>query len=438
MKKKKKNINWRRTLKNNGYMLGLIWEACPSLLIAQVINVALNAVSSFLMTTYLYQYALNALFDGTEIRQIVMKVIGLILFSIGTDVVHSAITQYFALKRPMVSAYIQELLQTKAAEVDIACFEDPAFYDTYVKATREAVDLPFKVMQNMRNILWGVMYIGAIVTWIATIDPIFILLALIPLVHRFLVGSRCNRVQYAYSMENEEVARKRDYVRRTFYLNDFSKEMRLTNMWQVMFGRMRESAVEMKALVEKYGYKLMWMNFSFDLVMEWAVYIGSIALAGFNTLVRKTMLAGDCFVVLNGVSSIAQNAGYLGNFVLRLDELSMYIGNVREFLDYEIRITEDETAPEAPVPEVLELKHVSFHYGNQPDLVLKHIDLTIRAGEKIAIVGHNGAGKTTLIKLLQRLYDPTEGEILLNGEDIRKYRLSTYRKRFGTVFQDYG
>ena len=438
MKKDKKKFNWTRTLKNNVYMLGLIRKACPVLMVTLVTRTVLNVAREFLMTTYLYQYALNALINGTEIRQIVVKVVGLIIFSICSDIVNDVIYLYEARKRPLVTAYIQGMLQTKAAQADLACFEDPDFYDTYVKATREASDLPFNVLNNVRNMMYSFLYIGAVVTLIATIDPIFILLALIPLLHRLLLGSRCNRIQYEYNMENEEVARKRDYVRRTFYLNDFSKEMRLTGMWRVMFGRMRESVAEMKELVDRYGYKLMWYNFSFDLVMEWAVYIGSIALAGFKTLVKKTMLVGDCFVVLNGVSSIAQSAGYLGNFILRLDEHSMYIGNVCQFLDYEIQITEDENAPEAPVPESLELKAVSFRYRDGAEPVLKNINLAIRAGEKIAIVGHNGAGKTTLVKLLQRFYDPSEGEICLNGEDIRQFRLSTYRNRFGTVFQDYG
>jgi ATP-binding cassette subfamily B protein len=87
--------------------------------------------------------------------------------------------------------------------------------------------------------------------------------------------------------------------------------------------------------------------------------------------------------------------------------------------------------------EKLELKNMTFGYEGQATPALSNVNLTVNVGEKIAIVGHNGAGKTTLIKLLQRLYDPNEGEILLNGENIKNYRLSSYRNLFGTVFQDY-
>lgn len=85
----------------------------------------------------------------------------------------------------------------------------------------------------------------------------------------------------------------------------------------------------------------------------------------------------------------------------------------------------------------LEFKNVSFHYPNNEELVLKNITAKIHVGRKMAIVGKNGSGKSTFIKLLCRLYDPTEGEILLNGIDIRKYDYDEYRQIFGVVFQDF-
>ena len=155
------------------------------------------------------------------------------------------------------------------------------------------------------------------------------------------------------------------------------------------------------------------------------------------TLVKKTMLIGDCFVIINSISNIASSINYAGNVFLRLDENSLYVDNLKAFLEYEIKIPEDESAPDVPRMETLSLKNVSFSYTERGERVLSDVNLTFKAGERIAIVGHNGAGKSTLIKLLLRFYDPTEGEILLNGESIKNYRLSSYRGLYGTVFQDY-
>ena len=434
---KKKRINWKRTFKNNGYMLGLIFKACPGVLILSLISTVLGAVNSFLLNTYLYQYALNALQEGKELKVILITLGCMFGYSVLYMLFKSISSCYLELKHPKVEAYIQNLLQKKAAQVDLACFESSAFYDTYVKAMGDATGRAYTVMNNILDVVWIIINVAAVGTLIITIDPIFLIIAFLPFLCTLLIGKRRNRLKYDYSMRNREVERQRDYVRRTFYLNDFSKEMRLTEMWKVMYKRMNSSISEMKEIVNKYGYKMMFFRYLFDFIFDVVVYSGSVVLAAFKTLVAKNMLLGDCFVVINSITNIASSVNYMGNVFFKLDENSLYVDNLRDFLEYEVRIAENESAPDVPAFERLELKNMTCSYEGQEKPALSNVNLTVNASEKIAIVGHNGAGKTTLIKLLQRLYDPNEGEILLNGENIKNYRLSSYRNLFGTVFQDY-
>ena len=436
-KQKKKKIDWNRTFKNNGYMLALIIKACPGVPILALISTVLGSVHSFLLNTYLYQYALNALQEGKELNIILITLGCMFGYSILYMLFQSISSCYFELKYPKVEAYIQNLLQKKAVEVDLACFENSAFYDTYVKATDEATNRAYAVMNNILDVIWITINVAAVGTLIVTIDPIFLLLAFLPFLCTLLIGKKRNRIRYDYNMRNKEVARQRDYVRRTFYLNDFSKEMRLTEMWKVMYKRMHSSISEMKEIVNKYGYKMMFFRYLFDFVFDIVVYSGTIVLAAFKTLVSKSILLGDCFVVINSISNIAGGVNYMGDVFFKLDENSLYVDNLRDFLEYEVHIAEDENAPVVSSFQKLELKNMTFGYEGQSKPALSNVNLTVNVGEKIAIVGHNGAGKTTLIKLLQRLYDPSEGEILLNGENIKNYRLSSYRNLFGTVFQDY-
>ena len=436
-KQKKKKIDWKRTFKNNGYMLGLIIKACPGVPILALISTVLGSVHSFLLNTYLYQYALNALQEGKELRIILITLGCMFGYSVLYMLFGSISSCYFELKYPKVEAYIQNLLQKKAVEVDLACFESSAFYDTYVKATSEATDRAYTVMNNILDVIWITIEVVAVGTLIITIDPIFLILAFLPFLCTLLIGKKRNRLKYDYNMRNKEVARQRDYVRRTFYLNDFSKEMRLTEMWKVMYKRMHSSISEMKEIVNKYGYKMMFFRYLFDFIFDVVVHSGTIVLAAFKTLVAKNMLLGDCFVVINSISNIAGSVNYMGDVFFKLDENSLYVDNLRDFLEYEVHIAEDENAPVVPSFQKLELKNMTFGYEGQEKPALTNVNLTVNIGEKIAIVGHNGAGKTTLIKLLQRLYDPSEGEILINGENIKNYRLSSYRNLFGTVFQDY-
>lgn len=436
-KQKKKRIDWKRTFKNNGYMLGLIIKACPIVPILALISTVLGSAHSFLLNTYLYQYALNALQEGKELKIILITLGCMFGYSILYMLFRSISSCYFELKYPKVEAYIQNLLQKKAVEVDLACFESSAFYDTYVKATSEATNRAYTVMNNILDVIWITIEVVAIGTLIITIDPIFLILAFLPFLCTLLIGKKRNRLKYDYNMRNKEVARQRDYVRRTFYLNDFSKEMRLTEMWKVMYKRMHSSISEMKEIVNKYGYKMMFFRYLFDFIFDVVVHSVAIVLAAFKTLVAKNMLLGDCFVVINSISNIAGSVNYMGDVFFKLDENPLYVDNLRDFLEYEVHIAEDENAPVVPSFQKLELKNMTFGYEGQEKPALTNVNLTVNIGEKIAIVGHNGAGKTTLIKLLQRLYDPSEGEILINGENIKNYRLSSYRNLFGTVFQDY-
>ena len=436
-KQKKKRIDWKRTFKNNGYMLGLIIKACPGVPILALISTVLGSVHSFLLNTYLYQYALNALQEGKELKIILITLGCMFGYSVLYMLFGSISSCYFELKYPKVEAYIQDLLQKKAVQVDLACFESSAFYDTYVKATGEATNRAYTVMNNILDVIWITINVIAVGTLIITIDPIFLILAFLPFLCTLLIGKKRNRLKYDYNMRNKKVARQRDYVRRTFYLNDFSKEMRLTEMWKVMYKRMHSSISEMKGIVDKYGYKMMFFRYLFDFVFDVVVYSGTIVLAAFKTLVLKNMLLGDCFVVINSITNIAGSVNHMGDVFFKLDANSLYVDNLRDFLEYEVHIAEDENAPAVSSFEKLELRNMTFGYEGQTTPALSNVNLTVNVGEKIAIVGHNGAGKTTLIKLLQRLYDPNEGEILLNGENIKNYRLSSYRNLFGTVFQDY-
>ena len=436
-KKDKKKTNWGRALKNNGYMLGLIAKACPGVLIVTFVSAVLGAINSFLLNTYLYKYALNALQEGEELRVILITLACMFAYTLAYVIYRNIAACYLELRQSRVEVYIRNLLQKKAVEVDLACFDNSAFYDTYVKATGDATNRAYTVMNNVADVIWITVNLIGVGYLIITIDPIFLLVAFLPLFYTLLIGKKRNRLRYEYDMQNREVARQRDYVRRTFYLSDFSKEMRLTEMWKVMFRRMHSSVDELKGIVKKYGYKMMFFRYMFDFVFDIVVYSGSITIAAYKTLVAKNMLLGDCFVIINSITNVASSVNHIGNVFFKLDENSLYVDNLRAFLEYEVHIAEDANAPCVPNFEKLELKGLSFRYDAQTAAVLSNVDLTVHKGERIAIVGHNGAGKTTLIKLLQRLYDPSEGEILLNGENIKNYRLSSYRALFGTVFQDY-
>lgn len=437
-KYKKKKFVIRKIINNNAYMLNLIRKAAPGYLTIDLFRWVIDALAYFLMNIFLYYYVLNAVQQGQSFKKIIP--IFVLVFAVAViKYVYFQISHYYrTVMNSKIEAYIKSMLHKKASEVELNCFENSDFYDKYVKATEEATGRVFDVLWTFEYTIYCI--IGAIgsLSLMFTIDPIFIILAAIPFPLTLIVGKMRNRVEHESDMKWRETVRQRDYVRRTFYLSDFSKEMRLTEIWKVMFDRMHKSVEELKAIIKKFGYKKMLLDYSFDIIFEIISQMFVIILALYKTLLKKTMLVGDCFVIIRSTTDIAYSFGNIAEMVVEFDKHSKYIETFREFLDYEVKISEVSDAQTAPSIETLEIRNVSFYYGNQVNPVLKNICFNVGKGEKIAIVGHNGAGKTTLTKLLLRLYDPSEGEILLNGENIRNFSVSSYRNLFGTVFQDYG
>jgi ATP-binding cassette subfamily B protein len=273
-----------------------------------------------------------------------------------------------------------------------------------------------------------------VIIWI---DPLLILFSIIPVVVSLTFGKKLNKLRYRYNMEMQEKSRKRDYVRRVFYLTDYAKEMRLTNINRVMFRDFKCAISDLKQSIKKYGFKHGMLDYIFIASNDVVVYYGSILYAAYKTLIARTMLLGDCFIVISAINGVSWSLRGVIDSYLGFHNHSLYIENLRSFLTYTPQIQENEKGLNVPPKSTIELNDVYFRYDGQENDVLKSINLSIHQNEKIALVGHNGAGKTTLIKLLMRLYDPTEGAICLNDVPISEYRLSAYRALFGTVFQDF-
>ena len=434
MKKKTKHS----TLSNNLYILKQILTASPGRILFDLSGIIITSVSNILLDVYLLKYIINGIQEGLDFKRLV----GFILIITAFHIFSTAFSHYYWQKFAPVSnqkiySHIQKALFEKSSSVELACFEDPDFYDKYVKAISEANNRTQQVLGSLGDIVYFIFNAFATSFIIFTIDPVLIVFALIPFMVSILFGKRLNKVRYNYNMEMQEKSRKRDYVKRVFYLADYAKEMRLTNINRVMFKKFYEAIKELKGVIKKYGLKVALLDYLFIAVNDIIVFLGAILYSAYKTLVSKSMLYGDCVVVINGINNVAWSLRNMADVFIQFQNHSLYIDNLRYFLEYKPAIDENREGLDPPDNCLLALKNVSFKYAGQEDYSLKNINFTIKQGEKIALVGHNGAGKTTLVKLLMRLYDVTEGEIRLNGRPIKEYKLKGYRNLFSVVFQDF-
>ena len=434
-KEKKKRLPFRRSLSNILFALRQVWEVSPSYFIVYYAMTLVWGTLDFLEGSFLLRMIVRGIEKNTPTRTIVT----FMLIIAVADILTGALNSYYwnvvsPPKYQQVSATIRKKLFRKASQVELACYETPAFYDKYVKAMDEANDRVEKVMGTIDNLIWNTISLCCNSFLLFLIDPILIVFGLLPLLLG-LVRRWKNRVNHDMVAARKPIDRRVKYVRRTFYLNEYAKEMRIGGMYRRMLSELMATYTDFRALMHRYGLRLALAQYIQKVGLEVITILGAMFYAVWRTL-GGGMTIGDCIVILNSIGTISYCLNYMVQNLSEFGEHSLFLEDVRYFLDYEVAMPEDETAPAAQGGDI-ELRHVSFRYTGAEEDTLHDISLKIAAGEHVALVGLNGSGKTTLVKLLLRLYDPTEGEVTMAGRDARSYRLSSWRECFRCVFQDF-
>jgi len=273
-------------------------------------------------------------------------------------------------------------------------------------------------------------------TW--TIDKFAIIFALLPLVSTYYLGNRINKAGYDLYQVNLKEVRRKEYVKRAIYQQDYAKELRLSNAFSMLLGHFTESVDAVVKNTKKYGLRIELLSCLSESINQVFITAGSVLYATVRLVYFKDLRVSEYLVLVNAIYIISDSLMRNARCLTKFNDNALYIQNIREFFDYEPKISESQPGRAVDKEKLhLRMEDVSFTYFGQEKPVLKHINLEIHKGEKIALVGENGAGKSTLVKLLMRLYDPSEGKLTLNQTDVRKYAVRDYRNLFATVFQDF-
>lgn len=435
-KKTKDRLSFRRTLSNLGFAMHEIWKVAPGFLITYYVISLLAAPLNFLGDSYLLRLIVDGVEKGTQPSFILTY----ILVIAGASIVFEIITSYiwnirFTGYHTIISSSIRRKLFRKASSVELSCYETPSFYDKYVRAMDEADKRVTGVMETLDNLIWRLLTLSLNSFLLFLIDPVLIVFGLLPLVLG-ITRNWQNRLDHDHTVARKPIERRIHYVRRTFYLNEYAKEMRLGGMSAHLFDSLKQSFLDYRAVTLKYGLKKALARFIRQSGLEVVTILGAMLYAIWSTVARGTMSIGDCIVILNSIGTISYGLSNLAESLAEFGGHARYLEDVRAFLDYEPKMKEDPSALESHGGDI-ELKNVTFRYEGAEADTLRGIDLTIKEGERVALVGRNGSGKTTLVKLLLRLYDPSSGTVTLDGRDARDYRLSSYRNNFRCVFQDF-
>ncbi len=336
-----------------------------------------------------------------------------------------------------VSDRVQDELQAKSIEVDLEYYETSSYYDQMRMAQSEAVSRPTSIVRNLVQLGSGSLVLGSVgaVLWASQglLLPILLLAALPGALVRIWNSRRWN--QWRISRSAKE--RYAGYLHLLLTALPFAKEIRLGGQG----GELRRQYRELRGELRRSRLALMRRRaateIGADLLAALAVAAGMGVL--YLRMRNGAMTLGDLALLYGGFQKgRAAFSGVLGSLA-SLYEDSLFVRHFHEFMELPRRI--QSPANPRPVPRRIEkeirLEDVSFRYPGMDRDVLGGINLSIRAGEHVALVGENGAGKTTLVKLLCRLYDPTGGRILVDGTDIREFAPEEWRASFSILFQDF-
>lgn len=428
----------KRTASNILLVLGYYRRYAPGLFWGQILFRIIIAGVFTLQAPVTMKYLLDALTNRRPIGEIVLVLAAVALMVFLRHVYACYIVEYLdTVGNITVREKVLGEVHAKASEMDLEYYETPQFYTDYVWAVQQATG-QFEAVYNSFigavERLAEVVFMGGVMV---VLDPVLLLFALAMCVIRFFAQRRLINLWHTASVEAKPLERERDYAKRVFYLNDYAKEIRMSDIHEVIHDRFDRANGKLYTLWKKEGRKVFAAGAAGDLGVEAFGTFGMYSYLAYRVLVTGSLSFGD-------VAALSQSAGRFSLQLLNLlgttlqfAEQSIYVDKFRKFMDYEPKIEGQQGACPGREPKALTLKNVSFTYNGASAPSLKNVNMTIRPHEKIAIVGYNGAGKTTLIKLLMRLYDPTEGEIFLGDRNIREFNTEEYRKEFAAVFQDY-
>ena len=429
-----------QVFKNNIFFMKMMFKASPKFVLFPALDAIRGQVSIFFEHMILIGFVLEAAEFGYSFRRVGITILifaaaitlGMVFTVIAGDLMQEK-------ERPKVREKIKLMLYEKARSVDLSCYDDPEFYNSQVMAISEVDKQIDQTMEFIKNVLSSLTVFFLTGGYFLVKDKLSIVFVLISFVLSFFLNKFYNKLAFKIRMRRYPPERKREYVKRVFYLKDYAKEIRLdpevTDALEERFVAANNEVYEAeKSLArKKFGVAFLKDHICHRLFTD-SFYSSYLV---YRYTVMHAISLSSLVMLFNWFSDLKRSMRVFTESYPKACETSLYIQKIRDFLAYEPKVVSEGDAIPSSSAKALSLEGVGFSYKEGLPRVLSDITMKVHPGEKIALVGYNGAGKTTLVKLLMRLYDTSEGRILADGVDVRKYDVEAYRDSIGTVFQDF-
>ena len=420
--------------------LRLIWRTSPSMAGASIV---LRLLQAALPTAILYVgkliidevVRLLEASDG-ETGYLWQLVVLELVLALATDLLSRATTLLDGLLTDLISNRTSVDIMRHAATLDLYQFEDAEFYDKMERARRQTTGRSILMSQLLAQ-FQSIITLVVLGVSVVAFNPWLILLLVLAVIPSFVQENYFNQRKYSLTRSWTPERRELDYLRYIGASDVTAKEVKVFGLADFITDRFDELSMKYYRKNRDLSVRRAGWGAFFSVIGS-VTYYGAYVLIivqtieGVITLGTLTFLAGAFRRMQQGLRNILSRFASIG-------ENALYLRDLFDFFAITPRIADRRGA--RPVPETIRqgwtFENVSFRYPGAEHYAIRNLSFELPAGTKLALVGENGAGKTTLVKLLARLYEPTEGRILLDGHDLREYRLADLRDNVGVIFQDF-
>lgn len=435
-----KKQDYKRILSNNWFILKLSFSTAPFFMVFMIFEVIKQQVLVFFEHTYGIKYVLEA----AEFHKpfiVVVNFLLIILAAWAVSFLLSGIYQNRVSQKglPKIQKRLKDIMYEKVKELDLECYDNPEYYNEFVLSMTEADKSITRTHQIVETLFSGLTTLITSGIFFLSTDATSVIFVVISFALTFVFSQILNKVNYKNRLEKNPLERRRAYVHRVFYLNEYAKEIRLNpEISERLYEEFDSTNNKIRQVEKAYAKKRTGLQFLTNYVTnDFITDVLYIIYLVYRAAIVHAISFSSVVVLWNSSGHLRNSLRQIAKIYPQVSENSLYIEKIRGFLNYEKKITSAQALPVPIEPKTLEFKNVSFSYNEKDGNIINNVSFQIKPNEKIALVGYNGAGKTTLIKLIMRLYDPSEGAIYYNGINIKGYDVEEYRKIIGTIFQDY-
>jgi ATP-binding cassette, subfamily B, bacterial len=413
--------------------LRLVWRSSPR---GSLILGLLTLVAALLPLAV--AYAGKAIMDAVVLRDS-QATLRWVLFELGLIALTALSQRALSLTRSLIGARlgldINAMILEKALSLELRHFEDAEFYDQLTKARREASSRPLSVVSESFQLVQNMITLAGYIALLIKFNGLVVLALIAAAIPATIAEVRFSSAAFRIRNWRSPDARKLNYLEYVLANDDHAKEVKLFGIGPILLERYRSLGESFYEEDKKLAVRRAGWAYGLSLIGTGAFY-GCYAWMAIEAA-RGLRTPGELILYVVAFRQGQQAFQSILAAIGGMYEDNLYMSNLFAYLAINVDPPPAIAAAGALDEEGIRFEGVGFRYPGQTGWALQDVNLTIKKGESLALVGHNGAGKTTFIKLLTRLYEPTEGRILLDGRDLRAWEPEALRRRIGVVFQDF-